>query len=276
MARKKHKKSDKKKNGFTAKTADKHMLYQQSVQDTGSDIRFVRRIFKKQRGRVPTILREDFCGTALLCADWVKGKPENRAIGVDLHTPTLKWAKKHNLAPLGKESERVSLLNQNVLDDVSQKADIVLALNFSYCVFKQRQDLKKYFSTVKRGLKEDGVFVLDIHGGMETTAEIVEKTKHKGFTYVWEQAPFDAINGLGKRYIHFSFPDGTKIKRAFTYDWRLWNLPEMRDALLESGYSNVEVYWEGADEDGDGNGIFRSAKKAEEEESWIAYVVAWR
>ena len=56
-------------------------------------------------------------------------------------------------------------------------------------------------------------------------------------------------------HIHFSFPDGSKIKKAFTYDWRLWTLPEIRELLLEAGFQRATVYWEGTNEEteeGDG------------------------
>ena len=56
--------------------------------------------------------------------------------------------------------------------------------------------------------------------------------------------------------IHFKFPDGSKIKRAFSYTWRLWTAPELRDMLLDAGFRNVTVYWEGEDDNGEGNGEF--------------------
>ena len=52
-------------------------------------------------------------------------------------------------------------------------------------------------------------------------------------------------------HIHFKFPDKTKIKNAFTYNWRLWTMVEIRELLSEAGFANVVVYWEGEDEDGD-------------------------
>ena len=33
-------------------------------------------------------------------------------------------------------------------------------------------------------------------------------------------------------HIHFKFPDGSKLKKAFTYEWRLWTAPEIRELLL--------------------------------------------
>ena len=60
------------KGKLTAKNADLHWLYEQSVQNADVEVEFIDRVFRKEFGRKPTFLREDFCGTALLCADWVK------------------------------------------------------------------------------------------------------------------------------------------------------------------------------------------------------------
>ena len=75
-------------------------------------------------------------------------------------------------------------------------------------------------------------------------------------------------------YIHFKFPDGSKIKQAFSYSWRLWTAPELRDVLLEAGFRKVTVYWEGEDEDGEGNGEFAPSDMGAADLAWIAYIVA--
>ncbi|MFN7589412.1 MAG: hypothetical protein ACK5UQ_13115, partial [Planctomycetota bacterium] len=72
---------------LTARTADRHVLYQLSVQAPETDARFYDRWFRKYAGRPLRLLREDFCGTAVLACHHVKRHPENRAIGVDLHWP---------------------------------------------------------------------------------------------------------------------------------------------------------------------------------------------
>ena len=75
-------------------------------------------------------------------------------------------------------------------------------------------------------------------------------------------------------HIHFKFPDGSKIKKAFTYEWRLWSAPEIRELLAEAGFSKSTVYWEGDDDDGGGNGEFSPEAKGEADLAWIAYIVA--
>ncbi len=258
-----------------ASRADPRALYEASVQDTGSDIRLVVRAFRKRRGRQPLRLREDFCGTARLCADWVRRRPDRRAVGVDLDRETLAWGEAKHLAPLGPARARVRLLRQDVRA-ARGLFDVVLAFNFSYSVFKERRELAAYFRAVRRSLVGDGAFFLDLYGGPEAQKEGVEKQRFDGYDYVWEQEPLDAVSGWGRRHIHFRFPDGSERRRAFTYDWRLWSLPELRELLAEAGFAGSDVYWEGARADGSGNGIFRPVRRVANEESWIAYLVGWR
>ena len=265
-----------KRQPLTARTADKHALYESSVQDTSVDIRFINRVFVKERGRPPLSLREDFCGTALLCAGWVRSAKQRTASGLDLHQPTMDWGREHHLEPLGSAAGRAQLLCRNVMDGVGSTHDVAVAFNFSYCALKTRQDMLRYFACVRRDLTDDGAFFLDIHGGTECFEEMEESTKHPGYTYVWDQGPYDAINGFVWRYIHFRFPDGTQMHRAFSYDWRMWTLPELRDILEEVGFKRIDVYWEGSNAKGEGNGSFRKVTRADNEASWIAYIVAWR
>lgn len=263
-----------KPRALTAKTADKHLLYEQSVQHPPSDVAFIKRVFKKERGKDAMLLREDFCGTGYLCAEWVKSHPQRKAIGLDLDTPTIAWGQKRHIDPLGKRAKDVSLREGNVLDGCREKPDVITAFNFSYCCLLTRPEMLAYMKKARKNLSKDGIFFLDIHGGPECTEEMEETTRHKDFTYVWDQGPYDAITNLCMRHIHFRFKDGTELTRAFSYWWRPWNLCELRDILMEAGFSGVDVYWEGTDDKGRGNGQFRKRKSAENELSWIAYIVA--
>jgi hypothetical protein len=260
---------------LTAKTANKHVLYEASVQDTSADMPFIERVFRKERGRLPRSLREDFCGTARLCADWVAGHRERTAVGLDLHAPTLAWGTETHLAKLPEDRRaRVQLLELDVIEGHPEPQDVAVAFNFSYCCILSRAQMLAYCRRAKETLVQDGIFFLDIHGGTEVFEAMEERTRHKGFTYVWDQRPYDAIGGLAERHIHFEFPDGSALRPAFSYDWRLWHLPELRDILLEAGFSRVDTYWEGVAADGTGNGVFRRRERAENELSWIAYLVA--
>jgi hypothetical protein len=274
--KKKRKKKKDKAPTFTAKTADKHILYQYAVQSPEEDVKFLTRVYKKARGRVPTHFREDFCGTALLCSHWVKRGEQYTAEGFDICEDTIAWGIRNNFEPIGDAAERVTLHVKDVREPSAKKPDVRAAQNFSYFVFKKRAELIDYVRAAYEDLADDGVFVMDIYGGPESMNEIKEERDvEEGFTYIWDQVVYWPANGDYKAYIHFEFEDGSKMKRAFSYDWRLWTLMEIKDALEEVGFSDVLTYWEGTDEDGEsGNGIYRKSKKGENCEAWVTYLVA--
>lgn len=273
---------DRKKDGKRAKKktkmpADKFILYQESVQNSEFEVRFFQRAYRKHRGRTPSILREDFCGTALVCAEWVKRLPEGRAIGVDLDQPTLDWGRTHNIDPIGDDAARVELRCADVRDgDKSDvRPDVVAALNFSYCCMKRRADLRDYFASVYRSLDDDGIFVVDCYGGPEAQQPQVEITEYDGFDYEWDQDSFNPITAEATCYIHFKVKGGPRLEKAFHYDWRVWTLPELTDILEEVGFQKTDVYWEGTDKKtGEGNGVFRISTKGDDSDAWIAYVAA--
>ncbi len=258
-----------------ASKADRHVLYEDSVQCVEAEIDFVDDTFKQLRNRKARLLREDFCGTANTSCEWVRRRKRNRAIGVDLDAEVQNWGRKHHLSKLGRAQKHVTLLTENVLEVQTEPVDIVLAMNFSYWIFKERALLRRYFRSVYESLVEDGIFFLDAYGGSDAHREMRERTEYDDFTYVWDQASFDPITGDIVCKIHFSFPDGSRMKNAFTYDWRLWTLPEIREILLEAGFERVTVYWQGDDEDSDeGNGEFEPAEHGEADDAWIVYISA--
>jgi len=77
-------------------------------------------------------------------------------------------------------------------------------------------------------------------------------------------------------HIHFEFQDGTRMDKAFTYDWRYWTLPELQELMVEAGFKNPEVYVEGWDEDEEPDGIFRRRKRMDNIPGWVGYVVGYR
>jgi SAM-dependent methyltransferase len=258
-----------------AELADKHELYEQSVQNVEEECLFITNTFKQIRGRAAQSFREDFCGTASACCEWVRTGAGRTAIGVDLDPEVLAWGLENRVGRLNDEEQsRMRLIQEDVLRVQTEKVDAVGAFNFSYFIFQRRDTMKEYFKTVYDSLKDDGIFFLDAFGGYEAFEEMKEKTKYKGFTYVWDQAHYYPVSGEMTCYIHFKFPDGSKMKKAFEYIWRLWTLPEISEMLAETGFKNPTVYWEGTDEDGDGDGVFTPDAKGEADAGWIAYIVA--
>jgi len=46
--------------------------------------------------------------------------------------------------------------------------------------------------------------------------------------------------------------------------------------MFDAGFESVDTHWEGTDEDGEGDGVFSLETAAENEESWVAYLVGWK
>lgn len=277
MAKMKQKKKGKKTDA--AAQADRHRLYELSVQCAESEVDFVEQTFQEIRGRKARHLREDFCGTANVCCEWVRRSSRNTAVGVDLDGEVLEWGRQNRLKELSdKQRARVALIQDNVLTAKSQPADMVLAMNFSYWLFKDRSDLLRYFKVARRNLVDDGVMFLDAYGGYDSFREVDEEREiddaGDGFTYIWDQDKFNPVNNNLICHIHFAFPDGSVMEQAFTYDWRLYTLPEIRDLLTEAGFSKVTVYWQGWDDDGEASGEFYPAEDADADAGWICYIVA--
>ena len=258
-----------------AEMADKHDLYELSVQDVENEVVFLRDTFSKVRGRDAHVLREDFCGTASACCEWVRQGEEYQAIDID--PAVLEWGRNNRLGKLDTaDRARVRLIESDVLAVDTPKVDILTAFNFSFFIFNTRDSLREYFQKARDALVDDGVMFLDMFGGPEAQEETKEKTKHKkhGFSYIWHQETFHPVTHLIRCHIHFKFRDGSKMKKAFTYEWRLWTAPEILEVLAEAGFTKSKIYWEGSDEDGDGNGVFTPEDKGEADLAWIAYIVA--
>jgi SAM-dependent methyltransferase len=258
-----------------AERADRHELYESAVQNVEEECKFVSHTFKKIRGRQALSFREDFCGTASAACQWTRLGPEHTALGIDIDAEVLQWGRENRLSRLNPDQlARIRLAEASVMDVQPEQVDVVGAFNFSYWIFQTRPLMLQYFGKIHDALKSDGVFFLDAFGGYEAFEEMKEKTKYDDFTYVWEQARYLPVTGEIECHIHFKFPDKSKLKRAFSYTWRLWTLPEITELLAEAGFKNPTVYWEGTDEDGEGNGVFTPDAHGEADAGWIAYIVA--
>lgn len=259
-----------------AERADRHDLYQRSVQDPSWEVDFMSGVFKELRGRVPLTMREDFCGTALFACEWVKSHRERRAFGVDLDPEVLAWSREHNVAKLSPAvANRLELLQADVLEAHTPAVDVVAAFNFSYWVFKDRDGLRRYFERTRAALGDGGLFMLDAYGGYDALKKMREREDFGRFTYIWDQADYDPMTASTTCHIHYTFPDGSRLNRAFSYHWRLWTLPELREVLAEAGFRTITVYWQGTDpETGEGTDEFKPAERGDPDPAWIAYIVA--
>ena len=261
---------------------DRHALYEASVQGIEFDLDFAASVFRRLRKRSARVLREDFCGTAALSGGWVMRSPANVAYGVDLDPEPLGWARRHRLSRLNG-ADRVHLVQGDVLHARVPRADLTLAYNFSFFVFKTRAKLLEYFRAARRGLREDGILMLGMFGGTEAieavrdtrripATQAVDGSRLPGFRYVWEQERFNPVTHDLFCSIHFELPNGRRLRRALTYDWRLWTLPEVRELLEEAGFRESRVY---ADV-GDTEGVYHYRTSFENQRGWLALVAGVR
>lgn len=265
---------------------DRHALYEAAVQGVDQDLDLFERVHRAVRGRGFTRLREDFCGTAQLACAWALRGPDHRAWGVDHDPEPLAWARRVHFPAMRAAARRVTLVRGDVRTARTPPVDVVCAMNFSWWVFRQRRELLRYFGAVRQSLRPGGLFFANAFGGSEAMEPLVERrrvpvsnapdgTLLPGFVYEWEQESFDPITHGLRSAIHFRFRDGTRMRRAFRYDWRMWTLPEMADVLAEAGFAATRVYIEGTDaKTGEGNGVYRLRREFENQEGWLAIVVA--
>lgn len=252
---------------------DKYFYYYSSVQSPETDVEFLDLTYQELRLSKPRCLREDFCGTFAICCEWVQLDPTYEVFGVDLDPEPIEYGRKNYLSQLSKsQKSRVQILQVNVLDKDLPKSDIILASNFSYYIFKTRKDLRAYFANAYKGLNKNGIFVVDCFGGSDCQSPNEEKTQHDGFNYYWDQDSYDPITHHASFYIHFKKKGGKK-KKVFSYNWRMWTIPEIREVMEEEGFKKTHVYWEGTGDDGEGNGIFTQVESGEECDAWVAYIV---
>lgn len=279
--------STKKNKKTPAPLPDRHALYEAAVQDAETEVHFIRRIYRQRCGHLPQRLREDFSATALLASEWVVRARGGEAWAVDLDPEPLDWARTHRMSHLGAPARRLHLVEGDARTARTPPVDVIAALNFSYCLFKEREELLGYFRSARKRLSPDGLFLVDVFGGTESqevkkdhrqvpATRLPDGTKVPGFRYTWHQAKFNPVTHDILCHIHFRFKDHTRIKRAFTYDWRLWTIPEIRDLAAEAGFTGSDVYIHSFDEDGDSDEIYRRRTRYDNTLGWVAYVAAWR
>src|SRR5512147_2789403 len=212
---------------------DRHALYEVAVQGVDWDLDFLERVFRyRHKGREPKRFREDFCSTAALATAWAQRGADREAWAVDLDPEPLAWARRHRLPYARGVADRVHLVRGDVRRARKPLVDVACALNFSWWVFHERDQLVRYLKAARAGLKPGGVLVLNLFGGSTAERALTERTRKRaqnsadgtmlpGFTYVWEHAHFNAADRRLLAYIHFELRDGRKLQKAFVYDWRM-------------------------------------------------------
>jgi len=273
----------KQSGGSSISTKLKYQLYEGAVQSPESDVVLFDRMYREINNRVPLIFREDFCGTFKISCEWVKGGERREALALDIDEEPLEQGRRYSMKGLSaSQKKRIFPQNANVLYPPKRKVDIVSVCNFSFYTFQERTIFMNYLEACRSSLKKNGLLILELVGGpgfvntprREQRTIKYEEGPNKGmkwFTYYWEQHSFNPVTRRGLYYIHFTLNDGTKIKRAFSYDWRVWQPAEVRDCINEAGFRKSYVYWDIADADEDDNYVM--TEEADNDDTWIGYLV---
>jgi len=264
-----------------SKTTDKHALYLASVQDPIGDVERVSKIYQEIFNKEAISFREDFSGTFALSCCWVQSGLNRSAIAIDIDHETIEYGKNNYLKNMEKsEQKRLEIIEGNAITE-TEPVDVIAAFNFSYCLLHKRSELLKYFKNCHASLEKEGMIIMDIFGGSDS--EILEVQERDidndiiaPFVFEFERKSFNPIDRLAHYGIHFKYSDGTEIKDAFTYHFRMWSLTELSDLLEEAGFSKILVYWEDSDDEGFGNGNFYQTKTEENSYNWNAYLVGVR
>ncbi|PIA16573.1 hypothetical protein COEREDRAFT_97433 [Coemansia reversa NRRL 1564] len=271
-------KADKKRPKTMAEMADKHQLYMQAVQNPRKEVRNLDSIYRTLSARFLTdvdrldddgplhcqrrgamTLREDFCGTAVLCAEWVRARavPDRRAYGVDIDSEVVDYAWKHVLCSSDYDNDsRARVICSDVMDvhardtapDSSAimwipRVDVIAAFNFSVCYFHQRSDLVRYLKHSLANLNDFGLLFCDLFGGSEITQPLVSRIRDLGsFKYLFRQHNYDLCTNTVQISLGFKMKDGSMLKDCFSYRFRLYSLCELKEAMLEAGFDHVSVW----------------------------------
>lgn len=277
------KKRKSKKRAVLPKLPDlKYVLYEACVQSPEWHVRHFPRYHRWMTGRNPKRLREDFCGTSRISAEWVKSAKDRTAVGLDLDREPLEYFVRVHAPKLRPdERARIRLKQANVLTPTREKFDLIAACNFSFFVFKERETLVRYFRAARASLAPKGTLFLEMAGGegMQEWLEEERKVRVPGVgsvRYVWDQMDYDAITAVNDYAIHFQLPNRRWLKDAFEYHWRLWGIREVREAMREAGFRETKVFWEVADSRGRGTGEYAPMENADPAHAWIAYVAGVR
>lgn len=162
--------------------------------------------------------------------------------------------------------------------------DMVCAFNYSCCCLHKRSELVLYFKYALESLNVNGgIFVMDIYGGVSSECPLKLRRHLRDFTYLWEQEAFDVITRTTKISLHFQLKNNRMLRHAFTYHWRLWSLPEIRDCLKEAGFDSIHIWvrkmpeLQGCEDNEDAEDNERKYEEVEcfhQQSAWNAYIVA--
>lgn len=142
-------------------------------------------------------------------------------------------------------------------------ADVVFVGNFSVGEIHDRGRLMEYLRRVLARLRSGGIFVCDTYGGesawrtgslrrihhapsSERGNDYQPSQTSTRVHYTWEQRAADPFTARVVSALHFRVEEQGEIVQeltdAFVYHWRIWSVPELRDAMHEAGFEATEFH----------------------------------
>lgn len=243
---------------------DRFDCYELCVQSPRHVAGFLRGLVRGPHPTPHPILAEDFCGTAAVSRRWVAdarglagggagglaGGDGPLAIAADLDAQTLDKAR--TLAARDGVADGIAFAHTDVLTGALPPAHVIFVGNFSIGYLHDRASLVAYLARCRARLaRSGGAFVCDTYGGPGAFRLGALQRKHPApgreiIHYLWRHEDADPVTALVTNSISFRIElDGeiiADLPRAFVYRWRLWSLPELREAMLDAGFQRMEVY----------------------------------
>lgn len=261
-------------------------LYEHCVQNIPMTLRMIEAMHAAGARGAARVLHEDFSGSAAFAHAWCRSSTKRSALAIDMDPEAHADGQRH--PRLTRLTADVSHLPTRL--PVPSKADVVYAGNFATCELHQRAELVSYLARARQRLTPKGVFVCDLYAGPGAWRTGDTRVIHPPLTelprcsirYTWHQREADLVNNLVANSIDFEVLNARgvaihEILNAFTYQWRLWSIPEMRDAMEEAGFREVDVYPDAPEAvDADGVAYLSPVDFMETKSSAVVYVCARR
>lgn len=264
--------------------AQRLALYVHAVQHPRAEADLLARIFRRHRRADAERLREDFSGSAALAAAWVASDESRRALAIERHAPTARFAARYVDDLLADRAQDCFVIHDDVMNVTSPKVDIIAALNFSSFIFHTRSKMLAYLKHARKSLRTGGIVVLDLYGGpgamrVSTQRRQLDPTpEFSRIEYQWEQRSVDLATGKVDCRIHFDLIDTSghaiTARDAFIYEWRLWSPVEMLELLQEAGFAHTQFWCDHFDEKSQrSDGVYQPVQSLPSREDFIAYAV---
>jgi len=218
---------------------DRFQLYELCVQSPAAQAAFLRAV----HGAAPLALREDFCARAAIARAWLELDERATAVAVDFDRRV------HGEEFHPRLERRVADVTQPSGDESCY--DVIHAGNFSLGYLETRAALLGYLRLTRARLRPGGLLFADTFGG--ASAFRLGASERQRFLpdgrrvrCLWRRVEADPARGSVVNTLSFCVDrDGEielELPDAFEYRWRLWSLPELREACLEVGLLGFELY----------------------------------